>query len=227
VRVLALDTSSPRGSVALLEWRAPNQSVLTLSCEHAEVNRHGERILPLVEELLNEAGWPRDSLDRIGVGVGPGSFTGLRVGIALAQGLALGLDVPLVGVGSLRSMAAAIPQDDTRTRVAILDARRDEYFIAAYDAVGKEVLAPRTIAQAVGIAGIETAVGTTDFVIAGQASPEDSRRVALAHADLPHATQTAHLTVHLDPAVDLPSPLYIRGANAIRPDLPPSPLSGR
>jgi tRNA threonylcarbamoyladenosine biosynthesis protein TsaB len=81
---------------------------------HEELNAHAERVLGLIEELLASAGWTRGSLDRVAVGVGPGSFTGLRVGIALAQGIALGLARPLIGVGSLRAMASGLPAEDAR-----------------------------------------------------------------------------------------------------------------
>src|SRR5688572_6886733 len=112
VRVLAIETSGPRGSVALLE-----DERLIIELEHDQPNAHAERILPLVERALASAGFDRTSLDRLAVGVGPGSFTGLRVGIALAEGLALGLGIPIVGVPSLRAMAAAAPAADGRIRV--------------------------------------------------------------------------------------------------------------
>ena len=86
-RVLGIETSSRRGTVALVE---DGQVVASLG--HDVPNGHAERMLGLVDQALAEAGWAKASLDRIAVGVGPGSFTGIRVGIALAQGLALGLD---------------------------------------------------------------------------------------------------------------------------------------
>src|SRR5687768_454757 len=126
VRVLAIETSSPRGSVALLD-----DDRLVVELEHDQPNAHAERILPLVERALEAAGFDRTSLDRVAVGIGPGSFTGLRVGIALAEGLALGLDIPIIGVASLRAMAAAVPAAEARIRIPVLDARRDEVFVAA------------------------------------------------------------------------------------------------
>ena len=104
MRCLGIETSTRQGSVALVE----HDQVVSVRL-HQELNRHGERMLPLVEQLLSEAGWPLSSLDRIGVGIGPGSFTGLRIGVALAQGIGLGLACPVVGVGSLHAMAFAAP----------------------------------------------------------------------------------------------------------------------
>src|SRR5690606_25308406 len=109
---------------------------------------HGERLLPLLDDLLERCDWARSSIERIGVGIGPGSFTGLRVGIALAAGVSLGLGVPLVGVGSLRALAAGHPQADPRLRVVVRDARRNEHFVAVYDANGTELVAPEAVPQA-------------------------------------------------------------------------------
>src|SRR5438552_3135763 len=125
VRTLGIETSTSQASVALLEGGR-----VVLARAHARPKQSAERLLPLIAELLEEAGWPRSSLDRIGVSVGPGSFTGLRVGIACAQGLSLGLGIPLVGVTSLQAMARAVPESILGLRCAILDARRAEVFAA-------------------------------------------------------------------------------------------------
>ena len=106
MRILGIETSTVAGaaSVALIEG-----GKVVLERAHVRPKQSAERLLPLIAELLSEVGWQRTSLDRLGVSVGPGSFTGVRVGIACAQGLALGLDVPLIGVTSLRAMARARP----------------------------------------------------------------------------------------------------------------------
>jgi tRNA threonylcarbamoyladenosine biosynthesis protein TsaB len=119
VRVLGIETSSARGSVALIEG-----SISVCALDHERANAHGESILPLIEEALARAGWNRTQLDRIAVGAGPGSFTGLRVGIAIAQGLSEGLGIPLVGVPSLRAMALAVPAEQEGCRCVLVDARR-------------------------------------------------------------------------------------------------------
>ena len=118
MRILALETSSPRGSVALTEG-----VTLIASEEHSEPSAHAELMLPLVSRALARAGWSRSSIDRIAVGVGPGSFVGLRVGIALAEGLSLGLGRPVVGVGSLSAMLGALSREHAGPRAALLDAR--------------------------------------------------------------------------------------------------------
>ena len=105
MRVLGIETSTSQTAVALVE-----QGKLVVGRSLARPKQSAERLLPMIAELLAEAGWQRRDIERIGVSVGPGSFTGLRIGIACAQGLSLGLGVPLVGVTSLRAMARAVPE---------------------------------------------------------------------------------------------------------------------
>ena len=189
---------------------------------HHELNRHGERMLPLVEELLAEAGWSLASLERIGVGVGPGSFTGLRIGVALAQGIALGLGCPVVGVGSLHAMAFAAPPSELPT-AAVLDARRDEYFVALFSSAGTELVGPRTISQ-VGAehALLDLAQGPVRIVGLPGAGWSNAFQSELT--DLPSAIATARLAARLEPAEHPALPAYVRAADAVKPNLPPSPL---
>ena len=189
---------------------------------HHELNRHGERMLPLVEELLAEAGWSSSSLDRVGVGVGPGSFTGLRIGVALAQGIALGLDRPVVGVGSLHAMAFAAPPWDGPT-AAVLDARRDEYFVALFSSTGTELLGPQTISQ-IGAEQTLASLAGGPLRIVGLPAAHWSNGFQSELTDLPSATATAQLAARLEPAEHPALPAYVRAADAVKPNLPPSPL---
>ncbi len=221
MRVLGIETSTAqRGSVALVD-----AGQLVAAASHTRPNAHAELILPLVEQVLGEAGWARSSLELVAVGIGPGSFTGLRIGIALAQGIAMGLGIPVVGVGSLRAMAAAVPPDRVGTRLPLLDARRNELFCAAYDAAGLELLRPQALPRdsapftlrelAPGMAVFSGGVCAELGIASAYRSPE---------ADLPHAAFTAAVGATLDPALAPAEPLYVRDADAIKPDLPPSPF---
>jgi tRNA threonylcarbamoyladenosine biosynthesis protein TsaB len=112
---------------------------------------HATRLLSLAGELLGEAGLRWGELERIAVGVGPGTFTGLRVGLATARGLAQSLNSELVGVSSLRALAYGALATPAQERVlAVIDARRGEVFAAAYeqDASGtpRELTSPRALA---------------------------------------------------------------------------------
>jgi tRNA threonylcarbamoyladenosine biosynthesis protein TsaB len=194
---------------------------------HERPNAHAETLLPLVEQLLAETGSARSSLDRLAVGIGPGSFTGLRVGIALAQGMALGLDRPLVGIGSLRAVARGAPEDDPRVRVVALDARRDELFVAAYAADGRELLAPAAFGRDVAPARVAEALAGAAALGLGELARELGPSVdplARDDLDLPHARWVALLGVDADPSAAVAEPNYVRGPGATLPNLPPSPL---
>ena len=222
MRCLGIETSSRRGSVALVQVRPQGVEVVGVRF-HEEVNRHGERILPLVEELLSEAGWSLTSIERVGVGIGPGSFTGLRIGVALSQGIGLGLGCPVIGVSSLRAMARAAPPHPGPT-AAILDARRGEFFLAVYDAAGMELHAPHAMPQSDAERAIVALAGDSVRIV-GEPAAEWAHGFSSDASDLPTATATATLAADLDPATAPALPSYVRPADAIKPSLPPSPLA--
>lgn len=104
--ILAFDTSSSRGCAGVFRDAVP------LAEAHGEGRaRHGDTLLPLVRRVLEEAGVERIQIELLAVGLGPGSFTGLRVGLAVAKGLALGLGRPVVGVPSAQALASAAAPD--------------------------------------------------------------------------------------------------------------------
>jgi tRNA threonylcarbamoyladenosine biosynthesis protein TsaB len=222
VRILGFETSTRRGSVAAVE-----DGRVLASAEHEVENAHAEQLIGLIERVLAEVGWTKSSLDRLGVGIGPGSFTGLRVGIALAQGIALGLDRPLAGVGSLRAMARGVPAEETRLRVAVLDARRNELFIAAYRSDHSAALAPLAIPRATALETLTGLLQGEAFVLVGDGSAllgPELPRIQRADLDLPHASWVGVLAGEVDPHEAVPEPEYVRGPGAILPNLPPSPL---
>ena len=135
MNLLALETSSRRLSVAL--WH--DREVIERSADSPDGG--SALLLPWVRELLAEAGLGLAQLDGIAFGAGPGGFTGLRLAAGCAQGLAFGLDLPVVGIGSL----AALAQASGEGRVfACTDARMNEVYVAAY-VDGMEVLAPAVL----------------------------------------------------------------------------------
>lgn len=122
---LAIETSTEACSVALVH----GDEVI----ERSEVapRRHAELVLPMADALLAEAGLNRTALDGIAVGRGPGAFTGVRLGISLAQGMAMALDVPVVTVSSLQALALEAPEDDAAV-LSVIDARMGEIYVAAW-----------------------------------------------------------------------------------------------
>jgi tRNA threonylcarbamoyladenosine biosynthesis protein TsaB len=140
--ILGFDTSTPDTAVAATR----DGEVLAEVREGPEPSvgrpRHATALLPAVEQVATAAGgW--EAIDRIAVGVGPGSFTGLRVGVTAARTLAFGLCKPLVPVGTLSALAAAIASSPLagagRSAIAVLDARRGEAFALLRDPAGGEV----------------------------------------------------------------------------------------
>ena len=218
MRILGIETSSPRGSVALLDGE---KAICCL--EHDRENAHGESMLPLVEQALASAGWLRSQLDRIAVGVGPGSFTGLRVGIALALGLGEGLQIPVVGVPSLKAMALAVPAGRAGSRCVLVDARKGELFVAAYDASGAELLPVQLVAPAA-VAGICQVLQNPVFVGNGaELAPAQAAVLRGPDTDYPHARWVA-LEGRTAAVGGLVHPLYVRDAGAVVPRLPENPL---
>jgi tRNA threonylcarbamoyladenosine biosynthesis protein TsaB len=143
--VLGFDTATPSTTVGL---RLSDGSLSQARDDPApgEHPGHATRLLAMAGELLAGAGVAWGALERIAVGVGPGTFTGLRVGIATARGLAQSLSVELVGVSSLQALALAAGADGHEAVLAVLDARRGEVFAAAYAAT--EGRAPQELSPA-------------------------------------------------------------------------------
>jgi len=141
--ILGLDTATAATAVAL--W-APDGTAVERRDDPAPGARpaHGAKLLALVHEALREAGAGWDDVERIAVGVGPGGFTGLRLGLATARALAQARGLPLAGVSSLRALAAGAPREGGPV-AAVIDARRGEVFAAAWQD-GEPVLEPRAIA---------------------------------------------------------------------------------
>lgn len=133
MKVLAMDTSTLTGSVALVE----DEVVLGEVLSFVRAN-HSEALLPLVDDVLLRAHCTLDAVDMLAVGIGPGSFTGVRIGVSLAKGLRLATGKRLAGVSSLEAVMAAAPGVEGLL-VALLDARRGEVFaqVSRVDAGGR------------------------------------------------------------------------------------------
>jgi tRNA threonylcarbamoyladenosine biosynthesis protein TsaB len=143
--ILGFDTATPATAVAVL--RPDGKVVEAHDIPQPGVRPgHATRLLPLVFDVLERASVAPEDVTRVAVGTGPGSFTGLRIGIATARGLAQGWDVEMVGVSTIDTLAAAAP--DRAAVLVLIDARRGELYSAAF-AGGETVLepAPRTPAQ--------------------------------------------------------------------------------
>ncbi|WP_303842999.1 tRNA (adenosine(37)-N6)-threonylcarbamoyltransferase complex dimerization subunit type 1 TsaB [Aeromonas sobria] len=164
LKILAVDTATEACSAALLVGD-------TLFSRWEEAPRdHTRKILPMVQAVLDDAGISLSDLDAIAFGRGPGSFTGVRIGISVAQGLAFGVGVPLIGISTLAAMAqGAYRLDGAEQVLTAIDARMNEVYFGRYELidgrmqlVGDEVVSdPAALVDARGKqAGPVTCVGT-------------------------------------------------------------------
>ena len=128
--VLAIDTSTSACSAAVL-----SQGRVLAHALRAMARGQSEALMPMVAEVMAEAGLGFDRLDLLAVTVGPGAFTGLRIGLAAARGLALATGLPLAGVSTPLAVAAAVPDSERagRTILAVIESRRDEAWVQAFD----------------------------------------------------------------------------------------------
>lgn len=149
MRLLALDTSTDACSAALMLDRE-----IIVRFEIA-AQRQAERILPMIEAVLAEAGLRPSQLDAVAFGRGPGAFTGLRIAASVTQGIALGADLPVVPVSSLAALAHGVWREQAASRViAAFDARIGEVYCGAYACregearavLAEQVAAPATLA---------------------------------------------------------------------------------
>jgi len=126
MRALAVETSTLSGGAALLDGeRVVGEYVLDVRVTHSE------RLLTAIDQLLTDAGWSARDLEGLAVAVGPGSFTGLRVGLSTVKGLALALSIPVAAVPTLDAMAATLPFAALPV-CPVLDARKREVYASLY-----------------------------------------------------------------------------------------------
>lgn len=210
--ILALETSTELGSCALFR----DGEVIERSCPPGR--SHSETLLPLVRELMREAGLGFAQLDAIAFGAGPGAFTGLRVACGAAQGLAVGGDLPLIPVTSLETMAV---MSGAGRVLALLDARMGEVYAAAYLVEGGEAIRQNEIRVTTpGEVLLPDGTGWTACGNGLAAYPALAERVVavnmlLRPEILPQAATVARIAAlraargeGIDPA--LAAPLYIR-----------------
>ncbi|HEY4585047.1 MAG TPA: tRNA (adenosine(37)-N6)-threonylcarbamoyltransferase complex dimerization subunit type 1 TsaB [Brevundimonas sp.] len=226
MKVMVIDTALGACSAGLFVDDAASDAVRALGLRHELMTKgHQERLGGLARDAAAEVGG-FDGVDRIGVTVGPGSFTGLRVGLAFALGLGAALGRPVVGVSTLDALAASVPAEGLVA--AVIDARRGQVYgrlfrdgapLGEAEAWPLETARDRILAEA-GQGGV-VLVGSGAALLA-EIFPE------LAGAQIeplaaPNPEALACLTMTADPATSPPSPLYLRAPDAT----PPSRLPGQ
>jgi tRNA threonylcarbamoyladenosine biosynthesis protein TsaB len=206
--VLGLDTCLSACSVAVTD----GARVLAARSE-VMARGHQERLAPMAQAVMAEAGLPFSALERLGATVGPGSFTGLRVGVAFAKGVAAALGLPTVGVGTLEALAA---QADGLVFAAI-DARRDQLYLQAFED-GAPLMAPDALHRDTAAARLAEIAAGRPLTLIGSGAPllapmvPAARIVAAEGAD---ARDVARLAAARSPAPL--KPLYLRAPDAKLP----------
>ncbi len=219
--ILAFDTCFDACSVALL----PGGGGPAISRFEAMSTGHAERLMPMIDEVMKQAGVAFEEIERIAVTVGPGTFTGTRIGVAAARALALALDRPVVAETSLSVMAEQLADEqqsrvgaaDKETLIA-MDARRDEVYCQLFR--GRDALtAPAVLPAraAVDLGQVENALmvaGSGAGAIAAQAD-QVGRLVSASHDELlPSAVFLAMRTARRKTGSEPVAPLYLRPADA-------------
>ena len=217
--ILAIDTSMTACSAALLRVGA-REAIQ----RHEPMTRgHAEAIFPMIEAVMAEAACGYEDLEKIAVTLGPGSFTGVRAGVAAARGLALAAKRPVVGVGSFEVMAhGACRQLSTDPRkggfAVVHDARRGEVYTQQFDADGGVLSEPRALSveDALGALGGEITLvlgsGAQMLSEAVRARGRDLR--ADLPGLLPEARDLAHIALIAAITDRAPAPLYLRPPDA-------------
>lgn len=223
MRILALETATRRATIALVDGKD-----LVTTRIHEDPLTHAERVVVLIDELMAEAGFAPSSLDAIACGIGPGSFTGVRIALSTAKGIALALDLPIIGVGSLAAMASALSEKGAGV-IPLLDARKGEVFAAVFAADGSEEVAPAHLPRAALGEFIEPHLAAGKIIVGEVAEELDIPRSSIRRGfslDLPDASVVARLAMIRAKSGDFDDlhtlePIYVRPPD-IRKQLSPS-----
>ena len=220
--ILALDTTTNACSVAL--W---NDGVIIASRYEEMIRGHAERLVPMVKEITDEAEYPVKAVNLVAVTVGPGAFTGVRIGLATARGFALSAGVPCQGLTTLEVIAASLPAASVRSLVAI-DSKREDIYFQIFESDGVRctdaaIAAPEQVSL---IAAKHIPVGG-HIILAGDGALAVSERLAdigieseISCVQYPHASVLAELAAKRwlsgNPMMRA-KPFYLRSPDAALP----------
>ncbi|ACK51815.1 peptidase M22 glycoprotease [Methylocella silvestris BL2] len=221
MKILAIDTALQAVSACVIDDEDPDfESLETIAMERG----HAEALLPLVDRVMARVEGGFSELGRVSVTVGPGSFTGLRVGLAAARAIGLACEIPVVGVSTLAALAAPLIIHQTPGPVAVaIDARHGNVYFAAFESDGRALVTPRLASAreaAEALRQEERRRETTQLVGSGAALvaiEAEKLGVAVevtAEALVPDIIFVARLGLLGDPDLAPPRPLYLKAADA-------------
>ncbi len=215
MRVLAIDTALEACAAAVLH----TDSGMLFSESISMVRGHAEALMPLVARVMTDARIDFGDLDRIAVTVGPGSFTGLRVGVSAARGFALASGKPAVGLTTLAAFAAPhLTANDDTPLMVVIDARNDQVYMQLFGPGGRSIVHPRIVsvrdAVRAASAGPARLAGTGAALVAA-AWPADNFPPAVVDTGrAPGIDWIAQLGAAAVQTQAAPTPLYLRAADA-------------
>jgi tRNA threonylcarbamoyladenosine biosynthesis protein TsaB len=217
-KLAALDTSSPLGTVALFDG-----AELVAEDSRRVSNAHGESLLPMVDALFTRVGWKPRDVARWAVGIGPGSFTGVRIGVGTVKGIVLGTGAEVVGVTSLDAVAFGAESAEDAV-ASVLFAMKGEVFVQVTRGV-EVLLAPSAVRIAAAPAALATAecerlliVGEGVLLLDAAALRPGWRLRTEPPHDLPRAESIARLAMTRAPSdASALEPLYVRAPDITTP----------
>jgi tRNA threonylcarbamoyladenosine biosynthesis protein TsaB len=229
--ILAIDTALDACSAAILDTSAGGP----VAQESQPMKRgHAEALMPLIARVMKQSGIAFSALDRIAATNGPGSFTGLRVGLSAARGIALAAGKPVVGVTTLAAYAApAVSESGEHPIISAIDARHDHVYLQAVSGNGGALVTPRVapIAEALEAAhfGAPHLVGNAARILADRWPADAPPPVRVDPQAAPDIVWVAWLGAAVDPNIARARPLYLRAPDAKPPKDPlpqaPQPAS--
>ena len=216
MRVLAIDTALEACSAAVLDTERAD---IIVHESRAMVRGHAEALIPLIARVLERARLTFSEIDRIAVTTGPGSFTGLRVGISAARGIALAAGKPAVGLSTLAAFAAPfIAADDTLPVVVAIDARHDHVYLQVFGPGGRTLVTPRVVplreALRAAATGAPRLVGTAANMLAAAWPAGVPAPAAVEQRQAPDIDWVARLGAAAVETGSPPKPLYLRAPDA-------------
>ncbi|ACI53326.1 peptidase M22 glycoprotease [Rhizobium leguminosarum bv. trifolii WSM2304] len=206
--VLALDTAGVDCAAAVYD---SGRNTMLGEASDMIGKGHAEHLIGIVDRALDQVDMALSDIDRIAVTIGPGSFTGIRVGVAAARGFALSLNVPAVGVTTLEVMASAQREKTPgRAVLAAMDAKRDEIYLQSFSPDGSPLDAPRALS----VAQAQAFAAGFDGEITGSATPLLKAGAHGDHSNNFPISVVARLGAAASPDAGKPKPLYLRGPDA-------------
>jgi tRNA threonylcarbamoyladenosine biosynthesis protein TsaB len=218
--ILAIDTALEACSAAVLDTETPG---LRASEARPMARGHAEALMPMIARVMQAAALPFTALDRIVTTIGPGSFTGLRVGISAARGLGLAAGKPVVGVTTLSAFASPfLAEGSEQSIVSVIDARHDHVYAQAVNSDGAMLVRPCVIPIAE-VPHLTPAapklIGNAAQMVADRWPADHAPPAVVETQTAPDISWIAWLGVAADPARSRPRPLYLRPVDA-KPHVP-------